>query len=121
MAGLEAGADDYLVKLFVLAELVAREGVAAPPRPTRNVVLGTITVGPLEVDIPPAGPSTASTADLDQARIRPACGAGREHKTAVPPERNSWNCGVTPSPPTTNVVDASSSVPAAQTGGRRWP
>ncbi|MFF0493078.1 response regulator transcription factor [Nocardia sp. NPDC003482] len=54
IAGLESGADDYLVKPFVLAELVARikallrrraDPAAASPEPTDS-----ITVGPLEVD-----------------------------------------------------------------------
>ncbi|WP_157101439.1 response regulator transcription factor [Nocardia shimofusensis] len=51
--GLESGADDYLVKPFVLAELVARikallrrrTDTAPPAAP------GAITVGPLEVDV----------------------------------------------------------------------
>jgi two-component system response regulator PrrA len=53
IAGLEAGADDYLVKPFALAELVARvkallrrQGMAA------SLSSETIIVGPLEVDIP---------------------------------------------------------------------
>lgn len=53
ISGLESGADDYLVKPFVLAELVARikallrrrTDTAPPAAP------GTIAVGPLEVDV----------------------------------------------------------------------
>lgn len=54
VAGLEAGADDYLVKPFVLAELVARinamlrrRAAPAPPQPP-----GTVTVGLLALDLP---------------------------------------------------------------------
>ncbi|TSD96638.1 response regulator transcription factor [Skermania sp. ID1734] len=55
IAGLEAGADDYLVKPFVLAELVARirallrrRAEPAPQPPSQS----GITVGALEVDLP---------------------------------------------------------------------
>lgn len=52
IAGLESGADDYLVKPFVLAELVARIK-ALLRRRTDTAVAGdsdTIVVGPLQVD-----------------------------------------------------------------------
>ncbi|WP_327095307.1 response regulator transcription factor [Nocardia vinacea] len=53
ISGLESGADDYLTKPFVLAELVAR--IKALLRRRSDVPAaatpGAITVGPLEVDV----------------------------------------------------------------------
>ncbi|MRH91389.1 response regulator [Nocardia sp. SYP-A9097] len=53
IAGLESGADDYLVKPFVLAELVARIKALLRRRSDTpaSTVPGAITVGPLEVDV----------------------------------------------------------------------
>lgn len=53
IAGLESGADDYLVKPFELAELVARIRALLRRRSDSGVPIapGTITVGPLRVDV----------------------------------------------------------------------
>ncbi|QBS42821.1 MULTISPECIES: response regulator transcription factor [Nocardia] len=53
ISGLESGADDYLVKPFVLAELVARIRALLRRRTDTQspATPGAITVGPLEVDV----------------------------------------------------------------------
>ncbi|GAA5099204.1 response regulator transcription factor [Nocardia iowensis] len=53
ISGLESGADDYLVKPFVLAELVARIRALLRRRTDTQspTTPGAITVGPLEVDV----------------------------------------------------------------------
>ncbi len=51
IAGLESGADDYLVKPFVLAELVARiKALLRRRTDTAANTPGAISVGPLEID-----------------------------------------------------------------------
>ncbi|KZM68965.1 response regulator transcription factor [Nocardia terpenica] len=53
IAGLESGADDYLVKPFVLAELVARIRALLRRRTDANgpTTPGALAVGPLEIDV----------------------------------------------------------------------
>ena len=84
MAGLEAGADDYLVKPFVLAELVARVKALLRRRGSPATFPSeTIQVGPLEVDIPGRRARVNGT-DVDLTKREfDLLAVLAEHKTAV--------------------------------------
>lgn len=49
--GLDAGADDYLVKPFVFAELIARIQALARRAPITNAPRTTLVWGPIELDL----------------------------------------------------------------------
>jgi two-component system response regulator PrrA len=84
LAGLEAGADDNLVKPFVLAEPVARVKALLRRRGTAaSLSSETITVGPLEVGIP-GRRSRVNGAEVDLTKPEfDLLAVLAEHKTTV--------------------------------------
>jgi two-component system response regulator PrrA len=84
LAGFDAGADDYLVKPFVLQELVARVKALLRRRgSTATFSSETISVGPLEVDIPGRRARVNGT-DVDLTKREfDLLAVLAEHKTAV--------------------------------------
>jgi two-component system response regulator PrrA len=82
--GLDAGADDYLVKPFQLTELVARIKALLRRRgATATFSSETIVVGPLEVDIP-GRRARVNGVDVDLTKREfDLLAVLAEHKTAV--------------------------------------
>ena len=96
ISGLQAGADDYLVKPFVTAELELRLQALLRRRPPAT---GVLRVGDLVVD---ADTRTARRGRHrtrpDPARVRPAGGAGPQRRAWCSAGTGCWNwCGATTS------------------------
>ena len=120
VAGLDAGADDYLVKPFALDELLGAAARAAPPDERRRAPTTSLRVGDLVAR--PARPHRAARrapARPHQDRVRPARAAHGERRHRARPRRRSTSAsGASTSRPSSRSLDVYIGYLRAQDRGR---
>ena len=123
IAGLEAGADDYLTKPFDLGELVARLHALLRRSSHSERSSDTMTVGPLTIDTARRLVFVDGRARrADQAGVRPAGGARRERgRGAVAGSGCSSWCGATTSTSTPTSPTCSSATCGASSNAKAMP